>query len=84
MTSSALTPDAIRKLAIEILSDIAPDTDPSALRGDEDIREALDIDSMDFLNFVTALNTKTGMPIPEKDYPRLFTLDGAAGYLSEK
>ena len=79
-----MTADDIRKLAIEILADIAPDTDPSSLRGDEDIREALDIDSLDFLNFVTALNTKTGIPIPEKDYPMLFTLHGAAGYLSGK
>jgi acyl carrier protein len=79
-----MTTDAIRRLAIEILLDIAPDTDPSALRGDEDIREALDIDSLDFLNFVAALNTETGIPIPEKDYPRLLTLNGAASYLSAK
>lgn len=76
-----MTADEIRKLAVEILSDIAPDTDPSALQGDEDIREALDIDSMDFLNFVTALHRKSGVPIPEADYPRLFTLNGAVDYL---
>jgi len=76
-----MTADEIRKLAVEILSDIAPDTDPSALQGDEDIREALDIDSMDFLNFVTALHQKSGFPIPEADYPRLFTLNGAVDYL---
>jgi acyl carrier protein len=79
-----MTPDAIRKLAIDALSDIAPDTDPATLRGDEDIREALDIDSMDFLNFVTALHKKTGVAIPEEDYPRLFTLDGVANYLGGK
>jgi len=84
MTSGAMTPDAIRKLAIDALSDIAPETDPSTLRGDEDIRDALDIDSMDFLNFVTALHKKTGIAIPEEDYPRLFTLDGVAGYLGGK
>jgi acyl carrier protein len=84
MTSGEMTPDAIRKLAIDALSDIAPDTDPATLRGDEDIREALDIDSMDFLNFVTALHKKTGVAIPEEDYPRLFTLDGVASYLGGK
>jgi acyl carrier protein len=84
MTSGEMTPDAIRKLAIDALSDIAPDTDPATLRGDEDIREALDIDSMDFLNFVTALHKKTGVAIPEEDYPRLFTLDGVANYLGGK
>jgi acyl carrier protein len=84
MTYGEITPDAIRKLAIDALSDIAPDTDPATLRGDEDIRDALDIDSMDFLNFVTALHKKTGVAIPEEDYPRLFTLDGVANYLGGK
>ncbi len=84
MTSRAMNAEDICKLAIGILSDIAPETDPSTLGGDEDIREALDIDSMDFLNFVTALNKQTGIPIPEEDYPRLFTLGGVADYLSGK
>ncbi|MFN3891255.1 MAG: acyl carrier protein [Beijerinckiaceae bacterium] len=79
-----MTADDIRNLAIEILADIAPDTNPSALCGDEDVRDALDIDSLDFLNFVTALNMKTGIPIPEKDYPRLFTLNGVVHYLGGK
>jgi acyl carrier protein len=84
MTTGDMSPDEIRKLAIDTLSDIAPDTDPSTLRSDEDIREALDIDSMDFLNFVTALHKKTGLAIPEEDYPKLFTLDGVANYLGGK
>jgi acyl carrier protein len=84
MTTGDMSPDEIRRLAINALSDIAPDTDPSTLRGDEDIREALDIDSMDFLNFVTALHKTTGIAIPEEDYPRLFTLDGVASYLGWK
>jgi acyl carrier protein len=84
MKADDMSPDEIRNLAIEALSDIAPDTDPATLRGDEDIREALDIDSMDFLNFVTALHKKTGVAIPEEDYPRLFTLDGVANYLGGK
>lgn len=84
MKAEHMRPDEIRELAIEALSDIAPDTDPSGLRGDEDIREALDIDSMDFLNFVTALHKKTGISIPEEDYPRLFTLDGVTKYLGGK
>jgi hypothetical protein len=37
---------------------------------------------MDFLNFVTALHERTGRDIPETDYWKLFTLDGAIGYLS--
>ncbi|MEP9390530.1 acyl carrier protein [Mesorhizobium sp. KR9-304] len=77
-----MTEAEIRKLACEILSDIAPETDPAALAGDSDIRAALDIDSMDFLNFIIALNKRTDVPIPEEDYPKLFTMNGVVRYLT--
>lgn len=79
-----MTDAEIRKLAAELLSDIAPETDPEALPGDRDIREELDIDSMDFLNFIVALAKQTELAIPEEDYPRLFTMDGIAAYVAEK
>lgn len=69
---------------IEILSSIAPEADFAALNGDEDLREALDLDSMDFMNFVIALHERTGIDIPEADYPTLRTLDGAITYLAGK
>ena len=77
-----MTEAEIRKLVCEILSDIAPETDPAALAGDGDIRAALDIDSMDFLNFIIALNKRTEVPIPEKDYPKLFTMNGIVRYIA--
>jgi acyl carrier protein len=77
-----MTEAEIRNLACEILSDIAPDTDPTALSGDEDIREGLDIDSMDFLNFVIALDKRTAVAIPEEDYSRLYTMDSVVAYLA--
>jgi acyl carrier protein len=49
-----------------------------------DLRETLDIDSMDFLNFVIAINRRLGIEIPELDYPQLATLDGAVAYLGTK
>jgi len=42
----------------------------------------MDIDSMDFLNFVTAIHHRLRIQIPELDYPKLITLDGAADYLA--
>ena len=62
-----MTDAEIRKLATDILSEIAPDADTAALTGTDDIRETLDLDSMDFLNFVIALNKHTGIDIPERD-----------------
>jgi acyl carrier protein len=71
----------LKALIIELLSGIAPEADYSSLAGDAVLREALDLDSMDFLNFVTALHQRTGKNIPEADYPDLFTLDSAIAYL---
>ena len=47
----------------------------------DDIVEALDLDSMDFMNFVVWLHERTAIDIPEADYPRLRTLDDAIAYL---
>jgi acyl carrier protein len=77
-----MTEADIRKLACDLLSDLAPDTDPAALPGDKDIREGLDIDSMDFLNFVIALTKRMGIAVPEKDYSKLVTVDGIVAYVA--
>ena len=44
----------------------------------------MDIDSMDFLNFITAIHHRLGIDIPEIEYPKLFTLDGAIAYIDAK
>jgi acyl carrier protein len=76
-----MTAAEIKRLILDILGDIAPEADTSALAGDADLREALDLDSMDFLNFVVALHDRAGIDVPEADYPHLFTLDSAIAYL---
>ena len=57
---------------------------PCHARPGQGLREELDIDSMDFLNFVIALHETLGIDIPEAEYPRLVTLDGAVAYLCVK
>jgi acyl carrier protein len=76
-----MTEAEIRKLVAEVLGDIAPEADPGDLSDDEDMREALDLDSMDFLNFVIGLHKGSGVDIPEADYPKLFTMKGVVSYL---
>lgn len=68
----------------EELGRIAPDVDVADIDRDGDLREEFDIDSMDFLNLVTALNKRFGIPIPEADYPELDTFSKAADYLARK
>ena len=69
-----------RAVIFEILAGIAPEADPAAIPGTDDLREVLDLDSMDFMNFVVALHERIGLDIPEADYPKLRTLDGAIAY----
>ena len=76
-----MTEAELRKVVLDTLGDIAPEADLGVLPPGKDLREELDIDSMDFLNFVIALHEKLGADIPEADYPQLSTLDGAVGYL---
>ena len=70
-----------KSLIIDVLSGIAPEADYAALSGKVQLRDELDLDSMDFLNFLSALHERTKIDIPEADYPKLATLDGAVGYL---
>ncbi len=71
-----------KQTIIEILTSLAPEADFAALRGDEDLREALDLDSMDFMNFVIALHERSGIDIPESDYPKFRTLNGVSAYFT--
>jgi acyl carrier protein len=68
----------------EELGNIAPEIDFAAVDPAADLREAIDIDSMDFLNFITAIHHRLGVDIPEVDYPKLVTLDGAVAYIKSK
>lgn len=74
----------IRAVLLEELGNIAPDMDVQSLDPKADLREALDIDLMDVLTFVTAIHKRLGLAIPEIDYPKLMTLDKAVAYLSAK
>jgi acyl carrier protein len=71
----------IRRLAAEVLAGIAPEADLASVGDDEDLREALDLDSMDFLNFVIGLSEKGGRAIPEADVPQVHTMAGLLAYL---
>lgn len=79
-----MTPEQIRTAVLSSLQAIAPETDPSTLDPNADLREALDIDSMDFLSFVTAMHTKLKVDIPERDYREVRTLNACVDYLSRR
>lgn len=74
--------DQIPPLVLETLAEVAPEADLAQLNPDVAFHDQLDIDSVDFLNFVLALERKLGISIPEGDYPRLGSLAGATECVS--
>jgi acyl carrier protein len=78
-----MTRDEIKQALVEELGRIAPETDAGSLDPGADIREELDIDSFDFLNFIIALHERFKFDIPERDYPKLFSFGGAIDYVSD-
>ncbi len=73
--------DDVRTEIENALTRIAPEADMAALDPTEPIRDQLDIDSFDFLRFIIILHETLGVDVPESDYPHLFTLDDAVGYV---
>lgn len=65
----------------ESLAHAVPGADPSALAPDAVFRDELELDSLDFLNFVEILSGSTGVRIDEDEYARLDTLEACAEFL---
>lgn len=74
----------VRQIVIDIISDIAPDEDVTALDDAKSLREQLDLDSMDFLDIVMELRKRHKVEVPQEDYPKLATLESCVAYLSPK
>jgi acyl carrier protein len=79
-----MTRDEIRTAVLRVLGEIAPEADLAALEPDVDLRQQLDLDSMDILNFVVGIHTALGLDIPEADYSRFVTLNGGIEYLAQR
>ncbi|MEF3062741.1 acyl carrier protein [Ralstonia solanacearum] len=73
----------IRVTVLTTLRAIAPEIEPSELHPDRPLRRQVDLDSMDWLNFLLALHDKLKVEIPESDYARLVTLDDVVAYLAK-
>jgi acyl carrier protein len=79
-----MTEAEIRQAVRDALSNIAPEVDMNAIDPAKDLRDQIDIDSVDFLNFVIGLHKELGIEIPDADVPKLGTLNGCVAYLQSK
>ncbi|HEU4994574.1 MAG TPA: acyl carrier protein [Gemmatimonadaceae bacterium] len=76
-----MTTDDIRTAVLAALRRVAPEIDPVSLRTEVPIRDQVDLDSMDFLNFMVELHEAFGIDIPESAYKDVSTLDGCIAYV---
>jgi acyl carrier protein len=79
-----MTDDEIRATILRILGEIAPEADLTTIKPNVSLRDQLDLDSMDLLNFVIAIDAELHVDIPESDYPFLASLDGCVRYLADR
>ncbi len=79
-----MSPEEIKSVILDILADIAPDEDLSALKDDVNFRDQMELDSMDFLDIVMELRKRYRVQVPEEDYTQLASMDSTVNYLKPK
>lgn len=79
-----MNPQQISAVVIANLKSIAPEVEADELIPDRPLRSQVDLDSMDWLNFLIGLHTALKVDIPEADYVRLVTLNDLVGYLQQR
>ena len=77
-----MTPQQAREQIGFALKRAAPGSDIDTIDPDTDLRDALDLDSLDFLQFIEILSETSGHRIDEDDYPELATLDSSVRFLA--
>ena len=77
-----MTQPELLAVIFDCLARIAPEADPASLPLTDNLRESLDIDSFDFLQFLIALSQKVGLEVPEADYAQFDTLEHMTAYLT--
>jgi acyl carrier protein len=70
--------------ALELLRSIAPEIDTVDFDPAKALRQQLDLDSIDWLNFLIGLHERLGVDIAESDYIRLISLNDITAYIHAK
>jgi len=74
----------LKATALAVLRGIAPEVEPDEIEPATPLRQQVDLDSMDWLNFLIGLHQRLGVNIPEADYAQLVTLDNVLDYLQAR
>jgi acyl carrier protein len=76
-----MTRDDALRIVTQAFHEVAPDIDVTTVNADRPLQDEVDIDSMDFLNLVSAVHDRSGIEIPPWDFASVATLDGFVDYL---
>ena len=76
-----MTREELRKALLEIIEELVPDEDLSSIDDKKDLKEQIELDSMDFLDIIMELRKRYSVQVPEEDYPKFATLKGCVDYL---
>lgn len=79
-----MTEDRAQHVLFQVIHLVAPEADLDTVDPRASLRDAVDLDSMDFATMVGLLADALHADIPEDDYPRLETVDDALAYLRER
>ncbi|WP_431237719.1 acyl carrier protein [Mycolicibacterium aichiense] len=71
----------IRDQVVQELLAIAPEIDGGDLSDAELLRDQVDLDSMDWLNFLVRLHKRFEVDIPESEYASLRTIEDLTSYI---
>ncbi len=74
----------IRAEILSVLTTIAPEVDADEISDDVLLRDQVDLDSMDWLNFLIGIHKRLQVDIPEADYQSLRTLSDVTDYVSHR
>ncbi len=75
------TTDQIRAEVLSVLTTIAPEVEADDITDDALLRDQVDLDSMDWLNFLQGIHKRLHVDIPESDYASLRTLGELVHYV---
>ncbi len=78
-----MSPEELRAIFIEQLVSVAPDLEPDVIGDDDHLQDDLELDSMDVLNLMSALQKKLGVAVPEADLPQVATPAKAVQYFGQ-
>lgn len=74
----------VRGEILSVLTTIAPEVEAGDITDDALLRDQVDLDSMDWLNFLVGVHKRLNVDIPERDYASLRTLSDVVRYVEAR